>query len=211
MKTCLVAGASGLVGSSLVKMLLQEREYESVHILVRKEINLAHQKLHQHVVDFDHLATTNFDFKADDAFVTLGTTIAKAGSKNAFYKVDHDYVISFARKALSLGAMGIFVVSSMGANPASSIFYNKVKGKMEEDMKVIGFPRLGIFRPSLLLGPRTEKRAGEKFASWMMQTLDFAIPAKYKAIHVDKVARKMIELALQNENGVFLLESDKLQ
>ncbi|MCX6223044.1 MAG: oxidoreductase [Bacteroidia bacterium] len=211
MKTALVAGASGLVGSSLVKMLLQEPEYESVHILVRKEINLAHQKLHQHVVDFDNLATTNLEFKVDDAFVTLGTTIAKAGSKSAFYKVDHDYVISFAEKALSLGTTGIFVVSSMGANPASSIFYNKVKGEMEEDMKVIGFPRLGILRPSLLLGPRTEKRAGEKFASWMMQTLDFVIPAKYKAIHIDKVAKKMIELALQNENGVFLLESDKLQ
>jgi uncharacterized protein YbjT (DUF2867 family) len=211
MKTALVAGASGLVGSSLVKMLLQETEYDAVHILVRKELNLAHPNLYQHVVDFDHLEAQNFEFKVDDAFVTLGTTIAKAGSKSAFYKVDHDYVISFARKSLSSGATGIFVVSSMGANPASSIFYNKVKGEMEEDMKAIGFPRLGIFRPSLLLGPRTEKRTGEKFASWMMQTLDLLIPAKYKAIHVDKVARKMIELALQNENGVFLLESDKLQ
>jgi len=211
MKTCLVAGASGLVGSSLVRMLLQEQEYETVHILVRKELNLAHPKLYQHVVEFDNLATYNLDFKADDAFVTLGTTIAKAGSKGAFYKVDHDYVLSFARKALSLGATGIFVVSSMGAHPGSSIFYNRVKGEMEKDLKAIGFPQLGIFRPSLLLGPRTEKRVGEKLASWMMQTLDFLIPAKYKAIHVDKVARKMIELALQNENGVFLLESDKLQ
>lgn len=211
MKTALVAGASGLVGSSLVKMLLQEPAYETVHILVRKEINLAHSKLYQHVVDFDRLEALNFDFKVDDAFVTLGTTIAKAGSKSAFYKVDHDFVISFARMALSLGAKGIYLVSSMGANPSSSIFYNKVKGKMEEDMKALGFPRLGIFRPSLLLGPRTEKRTGEKLASWMMQTLDFVIPAKYKAIHVDKVAKKMIELALQNENGVFLLESDKLQ
>jgi len=211
MKTALVAGASGLVGSSLVKMLLQEQEYGAVHILVRKEIELTHEKLHQNVVDFDNLATTNFDFKVDDAFVTLGTTITKAGSKSAFYKVDHDYVILFAQKALSLGAMGIFVVSSMGANPRSSIFYNKVKGEMEEDMKALGFPRLGIFRPSLLLGPRTEKRKGEKIASWMMQTLDFVIPAKYKTIHVDKVARKMIELALQNENGLIILESDKLQ
>ncbi len=211
MKTALVAGASGLVGSSLVKMLLQEPAYETVHILVRKEINLAHSKLYQHVVDFDRLEALNFDFKVDDAFVTLGTTIAKAGSKSAFYKVDHDFVISFARMALSLGAKGIYLVSSMGANPSSSIFYNKVKGKMEEDMKALGFPRLGIFRPSLLLGPRTEKRTGEKFAGWMMQSFDFMIPAKYKAIHIDKVAKKMIELALQNENGVFLLESDKLQ
>ncbi|MCK9413777.1 MAG: oxidoreductase [Prolixibacteraceae bacterium] len=211
MKTALVTGASGLIGSSLVKMLLQETEYDTVHILVRKELNLAHPNLYQHVVDFDHFEAQNFEFKVDDAFVTLGTTIAKAGSKSAFYKVDHDYVISFARKALSIGATGIFVVSSMGANPSSSIFYNKVKGEMEVDIKALGFARLGIFRPSLLLGPRTEKRTGEKFASWMMQTLDFLIPAKYKAIHVDKVAKKMIELALKDEDGCFILESDKLQ
>ncbi|MCK9641097.1 MAG: NAD-dependent epimerase/dehydratase family protein [Prolixibacteraceae bacterium] len=211
MKTALVAGASGLVGSSLVKMLLQMPEYETVHILVRKEIDLAHPNLFQHVADFDRLETLNLEFKVDDAFVTLGTTIAKAGSKSAFYKVDHDYVLSFARKALSLGATGIFVVSSMGASPSSSIFYNKVKGEIENDLKAIGFPRLGIFRPSLLLGPRTEKRIGEKLASWMMQSLDFMIPAKYKAIHVDKVAKKMVEMALKDEYGFFIFESDKLQ
>jgi uncharacterized protein YbjT (DUF2867 family) len=99
----------------------------------------------------------------------------------------------------------------MGANPTSSIFYNKVKGEMEEDIRAIGFPRLGIFRPSLLLGPRAEKRAGEKIAVWMMKYLGFLIPKKYKAIHVDKVARRMIEQALSNEKGIAILESDKLQ
>lgn len=103
------------------------------------------------------------------------------------------------------------VASSMGANPKSSVFYSKVKGQMEEALKRMDFPRLGIFRPSLLLGPRTEKRAGEKFAGWMMKAFDFMIPAKYKAIHVDKVAKKMVEIALKPENGIFILESDKLQ
>jgi uncharacterized protein YbjT (DUF2867 family) len=141
----------------------------------------------------------------------LGTTIAKAGSKAAFIRVDQDYVLSFAKKSHSLGANGFFVVSSMGADSKSRIFYNKVKGQMEEGLKTLNFPILAIFRPSLLLGPRTEKRVGEKFAGWMMTTFSFAIPAKYKAIHVDQVARKMIEVALQGKKGVFVLESDQLQ
>ena len=141
----------------------------------------------------------------------MGTTIAKAGSQSAFIRVDHDYVCAFAEKARELGATGLFVVSSMGANPKSTVFYSKVKGQVEEALKKMDFPRLGIFRPSLLLGPRAEKRAGEKFAGWMMNAFDFMIPAKYKAIHVDKVAKKMVEVALKSESGIFILESDKLQ
>lgn len=211
MKTAVVAGASGLIGSSLYKILLESPHYEWVHILVRKKIDADHPKLVQHVVDFDKLNNQPLDFKVDDAFCTLGTTIAKAGSKPAFIRVDHDYVISFAEMALAAGANGYYLVSSMGANPASNIFYNKVKGMVEEDLKLLGFPRLGIFRPSLLLGPRVEKRAGEKFASWMMTALDFMIPAKYKAIHVDQVARRMVEAALQDDRGFFIFESDQLQ
>jgi len=210
MKTCVVAGASGLVGSSLTRMLLENRAYSRVHILVRKELDLSHPKLIQHLVDFNQLTSDQFDFKADDSFCTLGTTIGKAGSKEAFYKVDHDFVLAFARLSLQLGAKGFYVVSSMGANSNSAIFYNKVKGAVEEDLKKTGFRRLGIFRPSLLLGPRTEKRVGEKFASWIMQSLNFMIPAKYKAIHVDKVAKKMMEAALQDNEGIFILESDQL-
>ena len=210
MKTCVVAGASGLVGSSLTRILLENSEYSQVHILVRKPLDLFHPRLVQHPVDFNQLDAAHLEFRVNDAFCTLGTTIAKAGSKNAFYKVDHDFVISFAKIAQKLGASGCFVVSSMGANSTSPIFYNKVKGEVEEDLKKIGFPLLGIFRPSLLLGPRTEKRAGEKFAGWMMKSLDFIIPAKYKAIHVDKVAKKMMEVALQDHEGIFILESDQL-
>ena len=211
MKTALVAGASGLVGSALVKILLESSQYDQVHILVREQLNWVHPKLVQHVIDFEQLADLNFDTKTDDAFCTLGTTISKAGSKSSFFRVDHDYVISFAQKAHTLGAAGFFVVSSMGANPTSAIFYNSVKGKMEQDLKKIGFSRLGIFRPSLLLGPRMEKRAGEKFAGWVMKTLSFLIPPRFKAIHVDQVAKKMIETALQDGKGILILESDKLQ
>jgi len=211
MKSCVVAGATGLVGSSLTRMLLENPAYSSVHILVRKNLDLAHPKLVQHVVDFNQLTVVQFDFKADDSFCTLGTTIGKAGSKEAFFKVDHDFVLSFAQLSQQLGATGFFVVSSMGASSTSSIFYNKVKGEVEEDLKKAGFPRLGIFRPSLLLGPRVEKRAGERFAGWMMRSLDFMIPAKYKAIHVDQVAKKMMEVALKEEQGVFILESDLLR
>lgn len=211
MRTALIAGASGLVGSALTRMLPENSGYDQVHILVRKELNLAHPKLFQHVVDFSRLAEYPFDFVATDAYCALGTTIAIAGSKEAFYRVDHDYVLSFAQLSKQLGATGFFVVSSMGANPKSSIFYNKVKGEMEEGVKNCGFDRLGIFRPSLLLGPRVEKRAGEKFAGAMMKLLNFMIPAKYKAIHVDKVAAGMMAKALTGEPGIFTWESDQLQ
>jgi nucleoside-diphosphate-sugar epimerase len=211
MKSAVIAGASGLIGSSLYKILLESSQYDCVHLLVRKKIDVDHPKLVQHVVDFEKLHEQPFDFKVDDAFCTLGTTIAKAGSKTAFIRVDHDYVISFAEMSLAAGSSGFYLVSSMGANPASNIFYNKVKGLVEEDLKLLGFPRLGIFRPSLLLGPRVEKRAGEKFASWMMRALDFMIPAKYKAIHVDQVALRMVEFANREEKGIFVFESDKLQ
>ncbi len=211
MKNAFVAGASGLVGTALVKQLLDSTFYGEVHILVRRELDWRHPKLIQHVVVFEHLEDQTLGIKVEDAFCTLGTTIANAGSKDAFARVDHDYVLSFAAMSQVSGATGFFAVSSMGANPASSIFYNKVKGLMEEDLKKYNFPRLGIFRPSLLLGPRAEKRAGEKFASWMMKLLDFIIPLKYKAIHVDKVAAKMIEVALKAANGTTLMESDRLQ
>lgn len=211
MKTALVVGGSGLVGSALIKILLDEPTYDCVYVLGRKELPLIHSKVIQKVVDFDVLEEEDFDFQVNDAFCTLGTTIAKAGSKEAFTRVDHGYVCSFARKALSCGASGFFVVSSMGANPSSTIFYNKVKGQMEEDLKKMDFPCLGIFRPSLLLGPRQEKRTGERFAAWMMKTLNFMIPSKYKAIHVDRVAEKMVRLAGKEVRGVYILESDQLQ
>ena len=211
MKTALVAGASGLIGSFLVKLLLEEDQYAAVHILVRKEIDLKHNKLVQHVVDFDQLESLSLDFKTDDAFCTLGTTIAKAGSKEAFIRVDHNYVISFARKALQAGATGLFVVSSMGANPHSSIFYNKVKGRMEEALKRLDCPRLVIFRPSLLLGPRAEKRFAEKFSGYVMVLFKKIIPLKYKAIHASKVAEKMVGMGLTEFTGIRILESDMLQ
>lgn len=210
MRTALVAGASGLVGSALVRQLLLSPRYDRVIILVRRKINLEHPKLIQQVFSFEEPGDLAFDFTVQDAFCTLGTTISKAGSKAAFIKVDHDYICTFAGKALSLGATNFVAVSSMGANPASTIFYNKVKGMCEEDLKKVGIGRLVIVRPSLLLGPRLEKRAGEKFAAWIMKVLDFFIPKKYKAIHVDKVAAKMIESTISDEKGVFILESDRL-
>ena len=144
MKIAVVAGASGLVGSALVRLLLELPHYTKVHLLVSKEIGLAHPKLIQHVVDFNKMESLELGFQAEDAFCTLGTTIAKAGSKEAFKLVDHDYVCSFAGKAFSMGVTGFYVVSSMGANPTSAVFYNKVKGEMEEDLKKCNFPRLGI-------------------------------------------------------------------
>lgn len=211
MRTALVAGSTGLVGSALLKLLLHSPDYESVIILVRKKSGLEHPKLIQLPVDFEKLESLPLTHPITDAFCTLGTTIGKAGSKSAFIRVDHDYVCSFARKAIGSGASGVHVVSSMGADPKSAIFYNRVKGETEEDLKKLGIPGLCIYRPSLLLGPRTEKRTGEKLGAIFMKIFDFMIPARYKAIHVDKVAAKMVEMAMKEPKGVLILESDQLQ
>jgi uncharacterized protein YbjT (DUF2867 family) len=211
MKSALVIGATGLVGIEIVRLLCDQPEYKQVHILTRRPVEVDHSKVTQHINNLENLKDLMLDIQIDDAFCALGTTIKTAGSKESFYKIDHDLVVTFAKKAQEMGATGFFVVSSMGADSNASLFYNKVKGQMEESVKKLNFKCLGIFRPSLLLGDRQEKRAGEKFAGFLATTFQFLIPDKYKAIHVRQVAKKMVQVALDGKEGYNLLESDQLR
>jgi uncharacterized protein YbjT (DUF2867 family) len=211
-KTALIAGATGLVGSYCLRMLLQSDRYAKVTALVRRPLDVQHPKLEQKVVDFDQLATTP-GIIADDIFCCLGTTMKKAGSKEAFYKVDYTYVVNLAKITSRQFASQFLVVSAMGADPDSLIFYNRVKGEMEETIKKLPFTVVHIFRPSLLLGDRPETRIGEKVGEVVMTALKpimLGSLKKYRAVPARDVAKAMLVMAIDDGGGIQIHESDEI-
>jgi uncharacterized protein YbjT (DUF2867 family) len=211
LKTALVAGSSGLIGGRLLNLLLEDSRYEKVIAISRKPLTLTHPKLENVVFDFDKLKQHNRALKCDDIFCCLGTTIKKVKTKEAFRKVDFDYPLELARMGKELGVEKYLLVSALGANRNSSLFYNQVKGEVEEAIAKIGIPTLHIFRPSLLVGPRSEQRTGEEAAKWVYRIFGFIIPTKYMAIESIKVARAMISCAQEKGTGVIIHESKELQ
>jgi uncharacterized protein YbjT (DUF2867 family) len=220
-RTALVAGATGLVGGHLVRRLLDAEAWNRVVTLGRRPLDpgsgpgqaLDHPKLEQRTVDFDRLADADLPH-ADDAFCGLGTTIKKAGSEEAFRTVDYDYVLAFARAARQHGAGQFAVVSAMGANAGSRIFYNRVKGEMEQAVAAVGFDAVQIVRPALLLGDRDEHRLGERAWQLLMQPatpLLLGPLRKYRPIEADAVAAAMVAAAQVRTPGVHVYESDELQ
>ncbi|KAA0547499.1 oxidoreductase [Bacillus sp. BGMRC 2118] len=209
-KKALVIGATGLVGKSLVHKLLNEESYSKVTILVRKDSSIQHPKLHSVKVDFDQLEDWKEEFAVDDVFCCIGTTIKKAGSQEAFRKVDYDYPIQAALLAKSEGADQYLVISSMGASDKSPFFYSRVKGELEEKLKDLSFAALHIFRPSLLLGNREEFRLGEKAAEKISRVLPFLFfgrMSKYKPISAETVVGAMVKTARLNKKGIHIYES----
>jgi len=167
----------------------------------------AHPKLEQVRVQVGSIDEKASSLKADDVFCCLGTTMAKAGSKEKFYEIDFEYPVELARITHSLGATQYLLVSALGANKNSSIYYNRVKGEAEEAISAIGFDSVHIFRPSLLLGARTEKRSGEDAAKIFYKVFGFLIPKKYQAIESSQVAAAMLHFAVAFKNGKFIHES----
>lgn len=211
MAVAILAGTTGLIGSQLLEMLLENPSYDRIIALSRKPILLEHPKLHNLVIDFDMLENHAEQLRADDVYCCLGTTIREAGSKEAFRKVDFDYPLSLAQIAHKQGAKQYLLVTAMGSDKGSSIFYNRVKGEIEEAIGQVGFASLHIFQPSMLLGLRKEKRAGETAGKVVMSALDFLIPKKYKAIESVKVAKAMMSIALKKLMGIHIHNSSVLQ
>ncbi len=211
MRTAILAGATGLIGSQVLEILLQESAYTQVITLSRKPLTSTHPKLLNIVVDFEKLPEFQSRLKGEDIYCCLGTTMRQAGSKEAFRKVDFEYPVSLARITHRAGAVKFLVITALGANKNSSVFYNRVKGEAEEEIKQVGFRSLHIFQPSLLLGKRAEKRTGEGGGKAVMTALDFLIPKKYKAIDSAKVARAMVAYALNDGQGAMIHVSSELQ
>jgi uncharacterized protein YbjT (DUF2867 family) len=211
MKTALLAGGTGLIGNELLKLLLNDSSYSSVVAISRKPLSVTHAKLTVVIIDFKTLDKFSPALKPDDVFCCVGTTMAKAGSKEKFYEVDFKYPLELAQVTSRLGAKQFLLVSALGADKDSSIYYNKVKGELEEAIRTIDFQAIHIFRPSLLLGPRSERRPGEDVAKIFFKIFGFLVPRKYRAIDAVKVAKSMVEHARQNLQGFFIHESADMQ
>ena len=224
MKIAIISGTSGLVGMQLLHQLMKSAQYDFVLSVGRRKLALKHAKLIQ--IDGDLFKLSSWDWEGKvrseslggeyhdlldaikekraeiHAFSSIGTTIKAAGSKEKFYAVDHDLVIGFAAWVKKLGASKFLYVSAMGADATSSIFYNKVKGETEEDLKSFQFDYLGLFRPSLLLGNRHEFRLGEQVATVFMKPLVWLKLAKnLRPIYDHQVAKAMVKTALSSHSS----------
>jgi len=213
-KKALILGSTGLIGKNLLQLLLQNNNYNAVYAPVRKLSGQTNPKLKEIQTDFENISAKNEMFQVDDVFCCIGTTIAKAGNKEIFRKVDLEIPVIFAKYARDNGAAKYLVVSSIGADQNSLAFYTQTKGKLEDELKKIGFSALYIFRPSLLLGERKEFRVGEEAAKFAITLLPFVFSGflkKYKPIQGKAVARVMLKKAGEESNGIFILESQEIQ
>ena len=203
----LLLGATGLVGRELLAQLLADDRYASVIVVARRSTGAKHAKLVEHVFDLDQMESLPEAFVADDVFCALGTTIRIAGSQERFRAIDFELPLRAARLAREGGAAQYLLVSSVGADPRSRIFYSRVKGELEQALMKLGYPSLTIARPSTLLGDRTEHRRGEGLA----QRLGWLVPAAYKPIHGRTVARALIAAAHDPAPGVRILQSREMR
>jgi uncharacterized protein YbjT (DUF2867 family) len=211
-KTALLIGATGLVGKQVLLNLLESTDYSEVKALTRKSLNIRHLKLTEIIFDFEN--PDKAVVKADDVFCCLGTTIKKAGSEEAFKKVDLEYPLKIASLAKINGAEKYLIVSSMGADSKSVFFYNRVKGEVQDKLASFNFDSLHILQPSLLLGEREERRLGEKIGEVLAKLFGPLMSGslkKYKAIDSAKVARAMVVLAQKQDKGIFIHNSADLQ
>lgn len=210
----LVAGGTGLIGQALVGLLLAHRDVAHVTSLVRRPSFEGRDKLEERRVDFDALESEAAGMPASHVFCCLGTTIGKAGSQAAFERVDHDYPLALGRLAARANAEVFTIVTALGADARSRVFYNRVKGRVEEDLIGLGLRRLRILRPSLLLGERKEARLGERVGAAIAKPMSGLLLGglrKYRPVPAEAVARAMLEIALHpGDEAVRVYPSDEL-
>ncbi|MNM38205.1 hypothetical protein D3C81_489540 [compost metagenome] len=211
--TAVVAGATGMKGRQLVRLLLEDPAYQRIIVLVRRGIGISHPKLVEKQVSFDRLES-ELDaslLKDADVFCTLGTTMQQAGSKEAFRKVDHDYPLALAKAALQHGAASYVIVTAMWASEKSWMFYTRVKGELEQKLLSLGLPRLAILRPSLLIGDREDESFGDRATNMIFRWIDPLLMgplARMKAIQCKDVAQAMVMMAHESGPAVEVLESE---
>jgi len=203
-RSALLVGATGLVGGLVLDRLLADPAYESVTVLSRRLIGRRADRLVEHIVDFERLSDAPLE-PSSDVYLCLGTTIAAAGTREQFRKVDHDYTIDVAQRAHDKGASSVGLVSSVGASPDAWSFYLRVKGETERDLYAIGYRSVDVFRPSLLVGRRREERRAEAVGIAVTSALARAMVGpwkRYRPIPASDVAGSMVRAVRTGEPGV---------
>lgn len=213
LRTAFIVGATGLVGQSLVQQLCDDPTYEKVITFTRRQVNIVHTKLQQEIASFDEL-NAPYLAAVDDVFCCLGTTIAKAGSQEAFKEVDFVYPIKLATLAKELNIEHFIIISAMGANANSRTFYMRTKGQLEDTLKGLQLNRLSIAQPSLLTGDRDEFRLGEKVGEAVLKIITPLLRGsmrKMRPISGETLATAMKKIALSpSKNTVQTYLSDEL-
>lgn len=203
-RTALLLGATGLVGSELLALLLREARISTVTALLRREVHLSDdRKLRTRVVDFDALDRHADTFRADLIFCALGSTMRQAGTQERFRRVDHDYPLAAAQLGRAHGAHHFLLVSALGADAGSRVFYNRVKGETEDAIRAVGIPSVTIARPSLLTGPRKEFRLGERVG----ELIGLLAPPSIRPITARDVAAALTLASRDSRSGCHILAS----
>ncbi len=213
-RKAIIFGSTGLIGNYCLQALLNDQTYSEVTAIVRKPILITHRKLITVISNFSDLENDLSNTQAQDVYCCLGTTIKTAGSQEAFKQVDFSLVVTIAELMRRRGAEQFLVISSMGADKNSKVFYSRVKGEMEEALKEINYPCLRIIRPSLLLGERGEFRLGEKIGAMLtpvLKPLMLGSLKKYAPVEAESVAHFMVTVAMEQPiSGVHVYESNQI-
>jgi len=205
----MLVGATGLVGHCVLQLALADARVHQVVAPTRRAL-APHLKLLNPPVDFEHLPEDAPWWAVDAVVCALGTTIAKAGSQAAFYRVDHDHPLRVAQLARRQGAQAYALNSALGADPASRVFYSRTKGELERDLQMLGYPSLTFVRPGLIGGERQERRPAEHAAVVLSSWLQPLLPRRYRVVPADRIAHHLLEAALAAQHGVRVLTSEQL-
>ncbi len=209
-KEAILLGATGLTGSHLLELLLQDSEYSSVKVFTRQKLTISDPKIEEHVIDLLKLSDYAHEFTADVVFCCIGTTKAKTPDKNLYRAIDYGIPVEAAKLAKQNSIRHFIVVSALGANPNSRVFYSRLKGEMERDVLAQQIENTHLLQPSLIVGNREEKRMGEDLSKHFMKLFGFLIPARYKMIHGKTIAQAMVQLA-RKASQEQVIPSDKIK
>ena len=194
-KKAIILGSTGLTGSHLLELLLEDPNYETVKVFTRRKLPNIHPKLEEHVIDLLELSNYADKFSADVVFCCIGTTKAKTPNKELYRAVDYGIPVEAAKLCKRNGINSFIVISALGANAKSKVFYNRLKGEMERDVLAQQIKHTQLLQPSLIVGNRDEKRMGEDLSKKIMKVIGFLIPARYKMIEGKTIAKAMVQMA----------------